>query len=128
MEQINTVGRRKAAIARVFMSPGTGKIVVNGRDYKDFFTVPHIQDNIMLPFQLANCEGKYDIKITVSGGGIKGQAEAARLGIARAIVHEDPEARPALKEKGLMRRDARVVERKKPGLRKARKKAQFSKR
>ena len=128
MEQINAIGRRKAAVARVFMKPGTGKILVNKRDYKDYFTVAHLVDQVELPFKLTETEGKFDLKVNVNGGGIKGQAEALRLGIARALVKDDAERKPALKAEGLMTRDSRVVERKKPGLRKARRRAQFSKR
>lgn len=128
MEQINAVGRRKAAIARVFMSYGTGKIVVNKRDYKDYFSVPHIQEKVTLPLQVVEAMGKYDLKVNVAGGGIKGQAEAVMLGIARALVKDNAENKPPLKALGIMTRDARKVERKKPGLRKARKKEQYSKR
>ena len=128
MSQINAVGRRKASISRAFLSHGTGKITINGKDYKEYITVPHLSDLIILPFKLTETEGKFDLKINVNGGGIKGQSEAIALSIARALVKENAEYKPALKAKGLMTRDARVVERKKPGLRKARKKTQFSKR
>jgi small subunit ribosomal protein S9 len=128
MDQINAVGRRKAAVARVFLSQGTGKVTINKRDYKDYFTVDHISDNVVLPFRLTETEGKYDAKINVRGGGIKGQAEAVRLGLARALVKDNAEYKPALKAEGIVTRDSRVVERKKPGLRKARKRDQFSKR
>ncbi len=128
MSQINAVGRRKASISRAFLSHGTGKVTINGKDYKEYITVPHLSDLIVLPFKLTDTEGKFDIKINVNGGGIKGQAEAIALSIARALVKENAEHKPALKAKDLMTRDARVVERKKPGLRKARKKTQFSKR
>lgn len=128
MSQINAVGRRKASISRAFLSHGTGKITINGKDYKEYITVPHLSDLIVLPFKLTETEGKFDLKINVNGGGIKGQSEAIALSIARALVKENAEFKPALKVKGLMTRDARVVERKKPGLRKARKKTQFSKR
>ncbi len=128
MSQINAVGRRKAAVARVFMSPGSGQILVNGKDYKEFFTVDHLIYQIELPFLLTESQGKWDCKINVNGGGIKGQAEAIRLGIARALVKDDEENKPVLKKQSLMTRDARKVERKKPGLKKARKKTQFSKR
>jgi len=122
------IGRRKASIARVFLKAGSGKIMVNNRDYKDYFTVPHLITQIELPFKLTETEGKFDVKVNASGGGIKGQAEAIRLGIARALVSENEELKPALKKEGLMTRDARKVERKKPGFVKARKKTQFSKR
>jgi len=128
MDQINAVGRRKSAVARVFLSYGTGKITVNKRDYKAFFTVPHLADNVDLPFTVTETVGKYDVKVNVRGGGIKGQSEAVRLAIARALVKDNEEYRPVLKPHGVLTRDARVVERKKPGLRKARKKTQFSKR
>jgi len=128
MSQINAVGRRKASISRAFLSHGTGKVVINGKDYKEYITVPHLSDLIVLPFKVTETEGKFDLKITVHGGGIKGQAEAIALSICRALVKENAENKPPLKAKEMMTRDARVVERKKPGLRKARKKTQFSKR
>lgn len=128
MDQINAVGRRKASVARVFLSHGTGKIVVNKKDYKEYFSVAHIQQNVIDPFKTLEIEGKFDVKVNVYGGGIKGQAEAIKLAIARALVKDNPENKPALKAKDMMTRDSRVVERKKPGLRKARKKTQFSKR
>ncbi len=122
------VGRRKAAIARVFLKAGSGKILVNNKDYKDYFTVEHLLTQIELPFKVTETEGRFDVKVNVQGGGIKGQAEAIKLGISRALVNEDEEFKPALKKEGMMTRDARKVERKKPGLVKARKKTQFSKR
>jgi len=122
------VGRRKASIARVFLKSGSGKILVNNKDYKDAFTVTHITDQIELPFKITETEGMFDVKVNVKGGGIKGQAEAIKLGIARALVKENEEYKPMLKKEGLMTRDARKVERKKPGFVKARKKTQFSKR
>lgn len=128
MEQINQTGRRKAAIARVFLSEGSGKITVNNRDYKEYFSVLHIQDSVSSPLLAIAAEGKFDIKATVKGGGIKGQAEAVRLGIARALVEDDEENRKALKPLGLLTRDSREVERKKPGLLKARRRSKFSKR
>lgn len=128
MEQINQTGRRKAAIARVFLSEGSGKIMVNNRDYKEYFSVLHIQDSVNTPLLAIAAEGKFDVKATVKGGGIKGQAEAVRLGIARALVEDDEENRKALKPLGLLTRDSRKVERKKPGLLKARRRSQFSKR
>ncbi|MGB0929506.1 MAG: 30S ribosomal protein S9 [Chitinophagales bacterium] len=128
MSQINAVGRRKASISRAFLSHGTGKITVNGKDYREYITVPHLSDLIVIPFKLTDTEGKFDVKINVNGGGIMGQSEAIALSIARALVKEDADHKPALKAQDLMTRDARVVERKKPGLRKARKKTQFSKR
>lgn len=128
MEQINQTGRRKSAIARVFLSEGSGKITINNRDYKEYFSVMHIQDSVSSPLTATAAEGKYDIKATVKGGGIKGQAEAVRLGIARALVEDNEENRQALKPLGLLTRDSRKVERKKPGLLKARRRSQFSKR
>lgn len=121
-------GRRKAAIARVYLKSGKGNIVVNGKDYKEYFPVGHLIDKIEEPFKVTELDGKYDVKVNTVGGGIKGQAEAITLGIARALVKENEELKPALKEKGLLTRDPRVVERKKYGLKKARKNTQFSKR
>jgi small subunit ribosomal protein S9 len=121
-------GRRKAAIARIYMKSGTGQIVVNGKDYKAYFPVEHLIDKIEEPFTVTENLGKYDVKVNAVGGGIKGQAEAITLGISRALLKIDPEFKPALKEKGLVTRDPRVVERKKFGKKKARKSFQFSKR
>ena len=123
-----TVGRRKAAVARVVIKPGTGVIIVNGKDYKNYFPLDFIQRKIEAPLATADATGKFDVSVNVFGGGVKGQAEAIVLGIARALVHDNPEVRPALKKEKFMRRDAREVERKKTGLRKARKKEQYSKR
>lgn len=128
MEVVNTIGRRKKAIARVYLSEGTGKISVNKRDYKEFFPTAILHYVVEQPFQITDNLGKYDIKANLDGGGVTGQAEALRLGIARALITVDPELRPTLKEKGLLKRDPRMVERKKPGQPKARKKFQFSKR
>ncbi len=128
MSQFNSVGRRKAAVARAFLSHGTGQIIINKKPYEQYFTVAHLRDNIVLPFKLTETEGKYDVKVNVKGGGVKGQAEAVRLAIARALLKDDPEYRIPMKPLGILTRDSRVVERKKPGLRKARKKTQFSKR
>ena len=128
MEVINTLGRRKTAVARVYMTKGKGKVVVNKRDYKDFFPVAVLQSKIIQPFELTDTVGKYDVKVIVAGGGINGQVEAIRLGISRALVNVDAENKPSLKSEGLMTRDPRMVERKKPGQPKARKKFQFSKR
>jgi small subunit ribosomal protein S9 len=121
-------GRRKAAIARVYLKSGKGNITVNGKDYKEYFPVSHLIDKIDLAFKATELEGKYDVKVNTIGGGIKGQAEAIVLGISRALVKENEELKPALKEKGLLTRDPRVVERKKYGKKKARKNTQFSKR
>jgi small subunit ribosomal protein S9 len=128
MEVINTLGRRKAAVARVYLSEGKGKISINGRELEDFFPTKPLQYVVKQPIQLVEAEGKFDIKINIFGGGIKGQAEAVRLGISRALIEVNPENRDALKKAGLLTRDSRTVERKKPGQPKARKKFQFSKR
>ncbi len=128
MDTVNALGRRKAAIARVHLNDGTGKIIINKRELKDYFPVPEMQNKVLRPLVIAEAETKYDIVVTLRGGGYKGQAEALRLGIARALVKIDAEIKPALKLEGLMTRDSRVVERKKPGQPKARKKFQFSKR
>lgn len=128
MEIINTLGRRKTSVARVYMKAGKGNITINKRDYKEFFPVPTLQAKVLQAFELTETTGKYDLTINVAGGGINGQAEAVRLGISRALVKIDPEYKPALKAEGLMTRDPRMVERKKPGQPKARKQFQFSKR
>ena len=128
MEVINTIGRRKTAVARIYLKEGNGEIIVNGKDFKEYFPVPSLQYMVLQPLEIANLVGKYNIKVNVDGGGVKGQAEALRLAISRALVEMDNEIRPALKSKGLMRRDPRMVERKKPGQKKARKRFQFSKR
>jgi len=107
---------------------GTGKVTVNKRDYKDFFTVPVLQSKVEQPFALTDTVGQYDVKVNVAGGGVNGQAEAIRLGISRALVKVSEDLKPLLKAEGLMTRDPRMVERKKPGQPKARKKFQFSKR
>ena len=128
MEQINAVGRRKAAVARVYVKDGSGKITINGRDFENYFPSSILQYVVKQPLVTLGVEANYDININLDGGGFKGQAEAARLGIARAMVEIDAENKPALKAEGFMTRDSRVVERKKPGQPKARKKFQFSKR
>ncbi len=128
MEVINALGRRKTAIARIYVNDGKGKITVNNRDVKEYFPFEQLQYLINQPLTLTNSEGKYDIKITLVGGGIKGQAEAVRLAISRALVKIDPEAKAILKPNKLLTRDPREVERKKPGRPKARKRFQFSKR
>ncbi len=128
MDTIHTIGRRKTSVARVFLNEGTGKIIVNGRDVNEYFTVPTHQKAVAQPFQVTDTVGKFDIKATLKGGGITGQAEALRLGIARALVEVNPEYKPLLKKEKLMTRDPRMVERKKYGQPKARKKFQFSKR
>ena len=128
MEMINSIGRRKASVARVYLKNGSGNIMINGKDLKDYFPMPNIQDKVKEPLQILESEGTYDIKINVNGGGFKGQAEAIRLGISRALVKISEDNKPPLKAKKLLTRDARVVERKKYGKPKARKSFQFSKR
>lgn len=128
MEVINALGRRKASIARVYMQPGKGKFTINDLDYKEYFPVSTLQYKINQAFALTDTTGKYDITVNVNGGGMNGQAEAVRLGIARALVKVSADYKPALKAEGLMTRDPRMVERKKPGQKKARKRFQFSKR
>lgn len=128
MEVVHTIGRRKKAIARVYLTDGKGAITVNGRDVKNYFTTATLQYKLEQAQALAGVEGQYDIKVNVEGGGITGQAEAIRLGISRALVKLNPDHRLVLKPDGLLTRDPRMVERKKPGQKKARKKFQFSKR
>ncbi|MDD3788124.1 MAG: 30S ribosomal protein S9 [Petrimonas sp.] len=128
MEVINAIGRRKAAVARVFVSEGTGKILINKRDLENYFPSSILQFIVKQPLNKLDVAGKYDIRVNLSGGGYKGQSEAARLAIARALVKINPEDKPALRSEGFMTRDPRVVERKKPGQPKARKRFQFSKR
>ena len=128
MEVINALGRRKTAVARIYMKVGDGKITVNKRDYKEYFPTSILHYVVEQPMMLTETLGQYDIKVNLDGGGINGQAEALRLAISRALVEINPEYRPVLKAKGLMRRDPRMVERKKPGQPGARKKFQFSKR
>ena len=128
MEKINAVGRRKAAIARVFVSEGKGDITINKRALSEYFPSPILQYIVKQPLNTLEADGKYDIKVDLVGGGFKGQAEALRLAIARALVKINPEDKPALRKEGFMTRDPRAVERKKPGRPKARKRFQFSKR
>ena len=128
MERINSLGRRKTSVARVYMTEGSGKMIINDRDYKEYFPVASLQSKLHQPFQLTETAGQFDITVNVKGGGINGQVEAIRLGIARALVEVNEENKPNLKAEGLMTRDPRMVERKKPGQKKARKKFQFSKR
>jgi small subunit ribosomal protein S9 len=128
MEVINTIGRRKTAVARIYLKPGSGQVTINKRDVKQYFPTSILQYIVNQPFQITGNEGKYDLKVNLDGGGVKGQAEALRLAISRALVEINSEWRPSLKSKGLLRRDPRMVERKKPGQKKARKKFQFSKR
>ncbi len=125
---IHAIGRRKTSIARVYLEPGKGTITVNKKDYKEYFPTGPLQYLLNHAQEIVNQKDGFDITVNVEGGGYKGQAEAIRLGIARALVQMDAELKPALRAKGLMTRDPRMVERKKPGQRKARKRFQFSKR
>ena len=128
MEIINTLGRRKTSVARVYLSKGTGKVTVNKKDVKEFFPLALLQAKIQQPFELTETKDQYDVTVNVQGGGVNGQAEAIRLGISRALVKVSEDFKPVVKADGLMTRDPRMVERKKPGQPKARKKFQFSKR
>jgi small subunit ribosomal protein S9 len=128
MEKINKIGRRKTAVARVYLKPGTGNITVNGKDYKEYFTTATMQYVVRQSLETVGAGEQYDVTANLDGGGVKGQAEALRMGIARALCEANAENRPALKAKGLLTRDNRMVERKKPGQPKARKRFQFSKR
>jgi small subunit ribosomal protein S9 len=128
MPTTNTSGRRKTAVARVYLNDGSGALTVNGKDYKEYFPTLPLQYVATQSLLVSASEGKFDIVVNVAGGGVKGQAEAVRLAIAKAIVELDAEKKPALRAKGLMTRDPRMVERKKPGRKKARRKFQFSKR
>ncbi|MGW8316810.1 MAG: 30S ribosomal protein S9 [Bacteroidales bacterium] len=128
METINAIGRRKAAIARIYMNDGKGQIIVNDRDFKEYFPDNQLHYVVEQPLNLLEVRGNYDIKVNLNGGGLAGQAEALRLAISRALVQVNPEYKPALRAEGFLTRDPRVVERKKPGQPKARKRFQFSKR
>ena len=129
MEQTHALGRRKAAVARVYLAAGKGNVTINGRDIENFFALESLRYIVNQPFEVTNTAGQFDVKITVVGGGVKGQAEAIRLGIARALCEVDKEAyRSTLKAAGFLTRDAREVERKKPGQPGARRRFQFSKR
>ena len=128
MEVIHTIGRRKTSVARLYVSKGKGAITVNKKNYTDFFPTATLQYKIIQPLALTENEGNFDLKVTVKGGGYNGQAEAVRLAISRALCKIDEENRTALKPEGLLTRDPRMVERKKFGQKKARKKYQFSKR
>ena len=128
MEVVNTIGRRKSAVARVYLKEGSGKITINGRDQKEYFTLDQWIFKLNQPFALTDQEGKFDVSVNVKGGGFTGQVEAIRLGISRALVQLDEESKPALKKEGLMTRDPRMVERKKYGRRKARRAFQWVKR
>ena len=127
MEVIHKIGRRKTSVARVYMSEGKGNIMVNKKSYSDFFDTAILQYKIQQPFSLTETKDKFDLSVTVKGGGVNGQAEAIRLAISRALVEFNEEFKPVLKSEGLMTRDPRMVERKKFGQKKARKKFQFSK-
>ncbi len=127
-KQKNAVGRRKEAITRVFISKGTGTITVNDKNYKEYFSLVYLQNQVEAPLKTIESLDKFDVKINANGGGIKGQAEAVKLGIARALLEVNPEYRPVLKAAGLLKRDPRGVERKKFGHKKARRSYQFSKR
>ncbi len=128
MEVINTIGRRKTAVARLYISSGKGDIVVNNRDILEYFPFEIYRTIVKQPLMIVSEDGNYDIKVNVGGGGLKGQAEAIRLAISRALTEINPEHRPPLKKEGFLTRDPRMVERKKPGRRKARRAFQFSKR
>ena len=128
MEVINAIGRRKSAVARVYLSEGTGKITINKKDLETFFPSAILQYVVKQPLQLLNVEGKYDIKVNLDGGGFTGQSQALRLAISRALVKINAEDKKSLKDHGVLTRDSRAVERKKPGRPKARRRFQFSKR
>ncbi len=128
MDVTNTIGRRKTAVARVYVQAGNGTITVNNRDFKDYFKTGPLQAKVNQPFAACNALGNYDVKVNVDGGGITGQAEAVRLAISRALVEMNGENRTMLKPLGLLTRNPKMVERKKPGQKKARKRFQFSKR
>lgn len=128
MEVINAIGRRKAAVARIYLSEGKGDIRINKRGLEEYFPDQTLQFIVKQPLELLGVAGNYDIKANLDGGGVKGQAEALRLAIARALVKINAEVKPSLRAKGFLTRDSRVVERKKPGRPKARKRFQFSKR
>ncbi len=127
-KQKNAVGRRKEAVARVYLSKGTGNITVNDKEYKVYFPIMYLQNQVELPLKTIDVQNSFDLVINVQGGGPKGQAEAVKMAIARVLCEVNPEYRPALKKEGLMMRDSRSVERKKFGKRKARRSFQFSKR
>jgi small subunit ribosomal protein S9 len=127
-KQKNAVGRRKEAVTRVFISKGTGVIIVNNKDYKNYFPLVYLQNQVERPFKAIEATDKFDVKINAQGGGVKGQAEAAMLGISRALLEVNPEYRPVLKAAGLLKRDPRGVQRKMFGHKKARRSYQFSKR
>jgi small subunit ribosomal protein S9 len=127
-KQKNAVGRRKEAVTRVFLTKGDGSITINGKDYKNYFPLVYLQNQVESPLKTIEATDKFSIVVNAEGGGVKGQAEAIKLGISRALLQINPEYRPALKAAGLLKRDPRAVERKKPGKKKARRSFQFSKR
>lgn len=128
MQVYNGLGRRKSAVARVYMQEGKGNIIINGRELSNYFASELLHYVVKQPFMVLNLEGQYDVKVTLDGGGLTGQSQAVRMGIARALVELNPEYKSALRAAGFMTRDSRSVERKKPGQPKARKRFQFSKR
>lgn len=128
MDQVQSVGRRKTSVARVLMRPGQGSVRVNGKPIEEYFTLARHRSLIEAPLEVTECVGAYDLHVRVRGGGITGQAEATRLGVARALVNFDEDRRKTLRDHGMLTRDSRIVERKKPGRPKARKRFQFSKR
>ena len=128
MDTIHTIGRRKAAVARIYLSKGKGDIIVNGKDFRDYFPVQTMQYKLEQPFKILDVSAQYDVNVNVQGGGTTGQAEAIRLAISRALCEVNLDNRTSLKSEGLLTRDARVVERKKPGQKKSRKKFQWVKR
>lgn len=128
MEIINALGRRKTSVARIYMSAGTGNFVVNGKDMKVYFPTLMLQNDINRPFELTSTVGQFDIKANIDGGGVSGQADALKLAISRALVKHNAELKPSLKVESMLTRDPRMVERKKPGQKKARKRFQFVKR
>ena len=127
-KNIVATGRRKSSIVRAFLSKGSGALSMNGKDFKEYLSIDYLQAKVLEPLKLTNTENQYDIQMNATGGGIKGQAEAARMAIARSLVADNPELRKPLKDAKFLTRDSRAVERKKTGLRKARKKEQYSKR
>lgn len=128
MEIINALGRRKTSVARVYLSAGTGNFVVNGKDMKVYFPTLMLQNDINRPFELTSTVGQFDVKANIDGGGVSGQADALKLAISRALVKHNAELKPSLKVESMLTRDPRMVERKKPGQKKARKRFQFVKR
>ena len=128
MKTIHSIGRRKASVARIYVTEGKGNFVIYGKDFKEYFPLETLQYKLNQPFIVVGCEGKYDIKVNVNGGGINGQADAIKLAISKSLCEIDADNRTALKAEGLLTRDSRVVERKKPGQKKARKKFQWVKR